>query len=428
MGTWKSDNIHSKEYLFLWFLIIIKCDCISHLSDRDFPMKIVLLVDFLPSNVTPAGGLQNYVLRIAQTLSSLGEEVWVVCQSKNLLGHYDFPVRNIQVSYKEKKLIQIIQSITFHKIDNSLTLLLNAWATRRECKKIQNVDFIQSPNYRLMGLFVDHKKTNLVVRASSYRPVWTEETEPSPDTKLNSWLEKKFFKRADYIFAPSHHLAVMLQTILNKPVDVLPSPAPEISRIDDESWYSENLAGKKYILYFGTILRRKGLFILAEAMKLVWAKQPEVILVLTGPDQVVNQMSNYQRFNEIIGPNQDKLIYTSNLNHEKLFPVIRNSFFTVSPSIEDNCPNSMLEAMALGKVVLGTYDSGMDEFYPELCKQLLVPKGDANALAEKILWLWKMPQAEIDLLGKQSKLFVETNHNPTRCAKELITYYHDLLA
>jgi glycosyltransferase involved in cell wall biosynthesis len=391
-------------------------------------MKIVLLVDFLPSNVTPAGGLQNYVLRIAQTLSSLGEEVWVLCQSKDLMDHYEFPVRNIPVSYKEKRLVQIIQFITLHKIDNSLTLLLNAWATRRECKKIQNVDLIQSPNYKFMGLFVDHKKTSLVVRASSYRPVWTEEVEPSPDTKLNLWLEKKLFKCADHIYAPSQHLADMLQTILNEPVDVLPSPIPDINIIDDESWYSENLAGKKYILYFGTIMRRKGLFILAEAMKLVWEKQPEVILVLTGPDLIVKQKSNYQRFNEIISHNQDKVIYTSNLNHEKLFTVIRNSFFTVSPSIEDNCPNSMLEAMALGKVVLGTIGSSMDEFYPELCKQLLVPKGDANALAEKILWLWKMPQAEIDLLGMQSKLFVETNHNPTRCAKELITYYHDLLA
>lgn len=386
-------------------------------------MKIILLVDYLPSGNNPAGGLQNYTLRVAQALHTLGEDVGVICRTNAQQDLYDFPVRSIRVSYREKKLLNIIQSLTFHKIDNSLTLLLDAWAARRECQKIPDVDIIQSPNYKFMGLFVNHRKARLIVRASSYRPVWTEEVKPSLDGKVNFLLEKRLFKRADRVFAPSKHLAGILEAVLNRQVDVQPTPAPDTRIKEDPSWYDQNLNDRKYILYFGTLLKRKGLFLLAEAMTLVWEKQPEVLLVLAGPDLMVNGKSNYRRFLEIIDSNQDKVIYASNLNQDALFPVIRHSYFTVSPSIEDNCPNSMLEAMALGKVVLGSTGSSMDEFYPSSCQELLVPREEVHALVEKILWLWTLPQEQVELFGEECRNYIEQHHSLTGTVTALRDYY-----
>ena len=386
-------------------------------------MKIIFLVDFLPSRNRTAGGLQNYVLRVAQTLHALGDEVHVVCKPNIHIDQHDFPVRTIRISYKEKKMLQLIQSMTFHVIDSSLKLILDAWAVRRECEKIPNVDIIQSPNYLFMGLFIKRKSNKLIVRASSYRPIWTEDVKNSPDGRLNSYLEKILFKRADHIFAPSQHLAKILEEKLNRQVDVLPSPAPDTGIIENTNWYDENLRDKKYILYFGTLLKRKGLFILAQAMRVVWAKQPEILLVLVGPDLTVDKRSNHARFLEIIDPYQSSTIYASSLGHKALFPVIKNSYFTVSPAIEDNCPNSMLEAMALGKVVLGTIGSSMDEFYPAACQDLLVPRENSQLLAEKIMWLWNFPQDKIDQYGAECKNYVENNHSLIKSALALREYY-----
>lgn len=391
-------------------------------------MKIIFLADFLPAPNNTAGGLQNYILRVAQNLHALGMEVLVLCTSKVQEELYPFPIRRVQVSYKEKKLLKLLQSMTFHKIDTSLTLLRDAWAVRRDCRKIPGVDIIQSPNYKFMGLFIDHKKARLVVRASSYRPIWTEETRPSLDTRFISYLENRLFRRADHIIAPSRHLADILRDKVHKEVDVLPTPTPDIFLHEDPEWYNENLFLKKYILYFGTILKRKGLFILAEAMKLVWAKEPDVLLVLAGPDLVVDGKSNYKRFLDIIGAHKNKVIYASNLSQEALFPVIRKSYFTVSPSIEDNCPNSMLEAMALGKVVLGTIGSSMDEFYSPNCVDLLVPRENVQALADKILFLWNLPQEKINYYGEETRKFVDPNHSMVSAIEKLREYYEQILS
>ena len=386
-------------------------------------MKIILLVDFLPSGNRTAGGLQNYVLRVAQTLYALGEDVHVVCKSNVQQDQYDFPVRMIRISYKEKKILQFIQLITFHRIDTSLKLLLEAWEVQRECKNIPGVDIIQSPNYLFMGLFMKQKNAKLIVRASSYRPIWSAEVKNSFDGKLNSCLEKILFNRADHVFAPSLHLANILEENLNKQIDVLPSPVPDTEINENANWYNENLLNKKYILYFGTLLKRKGLFILAQAMKIALAKQPDILLVLAGPDLIVNKRSNHERFLELIDPYQTSTIYASSLGHAALFPVIKNSYFTVSPAIEDNCPNSMLEAMALGKVVLGTIGSSMDEFYPATCRDLLVPRENGQLLAERIMWLWDLPRDQIDQYGDECRRYVENNHNLIKSAKTLRDYY-----
>lgn len=391
-------------------------------------MKIVFLVDYLPDQGTPGGGLQHYTARIAEQLHSLGEEVCVITRYGKDFDQYPFNVWKAEVGYKEKKIVQAMKTITMHKLDNSFTYLQDAKAIQCECRKIPGIDIIQSPNYRCPGLFTHQPQTRLVVRASSYRSAWTEEKKPSCDTRLTSWLEQRLFTRADTVFAPSKHLAGMLEAALGRPVDVVPTPIPTLKQAEDSDWYNENLLGKKYMLYFGTMLERKGLFVLAEAMHKVWKEHPDALLVLAGPDLVVDGKSNLERFMEIIGEYKAKVIYTNNLSQAQLFPVIRHSHFVVLPSIEDNSPNSMLEAMALGKGVLGTTGSSLDEFYPLSCADLLVPRGDAGALAEKILWLWNLPLEQLNKYGEESKRYVEENHSPAVAAHALLNYYRRILA
>lgn len=343
-------------------------------------------------------------------------------------NHFDFQVQSIKVPYKAKKILQFLQALTFHKIDDTLRMLLDAWVVGRACNDSREVDIIQSPNYKFLGLFVNHKETRLVVRASSYRPLWEEAPTLSLNAKLTSWLEGRLYQRADAVFAPSQHLADILSRAFNRQVDVLPSPIPVTDIEEDVRFYDEHLSGKKYILFFGSILKRKGIFVLAEAMKLVWSSQPEVLLVLAGPDIHVDGKSNFQSFTALLGKDSGKVIYCGNLCQEQLFPVIRNSFFTVAPSLEDNCPNSMLEAMALGKIVLGTSGSSMDEFYPSTCQELLVPRGEVQPLADKLLWLWNLPLERIQFFEQEGKRFVEVHHSLIGSVSALREYYQRILA
>lgn len=390
-------------------------------------MKITILIDFLPDACAPGGGVQHYTLNTAQTLQSLGHEVTLLCRSAIPQQDFSFRVKQAKVSYRDKKLLGMLKEITFHRLDNSLTMLFDARAFGHECSGLPSPDIIQSPNYKIMGLFVNHQKARLIVRASSFRPIWTAEVKPSTDGKVSSWLEAKLFKRADAVFAPSQYLARMLETKLGRKVDVIPTPIPSLDLAEDPGWYDSHLSGRKYMLYFGTILERKGLFVLAEALKQVWQEQPDVLLVLAGPDLVVDGKSNLERVMEIIGENQQNVIHIDNLSQTQLFPVIRRSHFVVLPSIEDNSPNSMLEAMALGKAVLGTTGSSLDEFYPPDCADLLVPRAEVEPLARKIAWLWSLPQEKLDAFGAECKQNVEERHSPAAAASALLDYYRRIL-
>ena len=314
-------------------------------------MKIVFLSDFLPTPQNIGGGLHNQIARWAQALHDQGEEIWVICKSNNIkYNQYPFPVIEIQFTGNEIKIYQFAQKLTFHKIDYTLEQVFYAWALARECKKIPGVNIIQSSNYQYMGIFIKSNHARLIVLAASYRPIWLKTMGASNtlDNKLTCYFEKRLFKRAKAIFASSMHLATILEREVGRSVDVLPTPLPGNEVDENPDWYKQNLDGRKYMLYFGDMIKRKGIFILAHALNEVWKTTPDVYLVMAGPDKVVSGSSMITDFFETIKPNEDKILYAGKLDHPALFPVIKNAWFVVLPSIEDNCPNTMLEAMSLG--------------------------------------------------------------------------------
>ena len=390
-------------------------------------LKIIYLSHYLPIDEKVSGGLQNYTYRTALALSKQGEDVSIVTKINDGSVDSEFPFKNFSINIKPNKVVSFLNKITKHQIDGTLNLILEAKAFRNKIEELGPFDVLQSPNYQYPALFIRKKYGKIVVRASSYRPLWLESNHVDINSRLGILMENILYRRADAIFAPSQYLANILTKKFNKRVSVIPTPIPERSSEEDQSWYQENLQGLNYILVFGSMIKRKGLFVLAEAMKKVWLKHPDVKLVLIGPDSNVDGKSVIEEAKNIMGEaNGERIKIFGNLDHRKLFPVIRQSRFVVMPSLEDNCPNTMLEAMALSKVVLGTYGSSMDEFYPKSALRLLVDKGNVEQLANKIIELWELSDEELADYGAQLREFVEANHNPELCARKLRDFYASL--
>ena len=388
-------------------------------------MKINFLVDSLASKSISSGGLQNYVTRIASALQNFGDHVQVFCTTKRQQTQNQTSILSITNIQNNHKVLEFLQLITFHQLDGSLKVMTDAIAVKRELGKHEVANIIQSPNFNSIGLFVKKNKSKLIVRASSYRPLWDKSKgkENNLDNRVKAYLEKKLYKKADAVFAPSRYLANILEKEICRKVDVLPTPLPDLSVEEEKKWYDQHLQSRKYILYFGDMIGRKGIFILAQAMKEVWQKYPEALLVMAGPDKVVRGIFVMKEFFDAVHPYEDLVIYSGELDHESLFPVIKNAFFVVLPSIEDNCPNTMLEAMALGKAVLGTIGSSLDEFYPISCQSLLVPKEDSAALAEKIKQLWSLSTSELDAYGEELRLHIKQKHSIDQATRALREYY-----
>jgi len=98
-------------------------------------------------------------------------------------------------------------------------------------------------------------------------------------------------------------------------------------------------------------------------------------------------MRNYM--SAICGEYADRLIFIGQIPHEQLYPVISGARLVVLPSLIDNMPNACLEAMALGKPVVGTRGASFEEMIRDGETGFLVPAGDAGALADTLCSAWR---------------------------------------
>jgi len=148
-------------------------------------------------------------------------------------------------------------------------------------------------------------------------------------------------------------------------------------------------------------------------------------LVVIGPDIRTDGISNLARMKDIIGDSlcNSNFIFSPTLKHSQLFPVIEKSKFVLMPSIIDNSPNSLLEVMEIGKISIGTYDSGLDEFYSPLCKELLVKKGDSFSLSQKIMQIDRYSDDELLDWGRLLKENIVKTHHPDRIIEQLTNLY-----
>jgi glycosyltransferase involved in cell wall biosynthesis len=96
------------------------------------------------------------------------------------------------------------------------------------------------------------------------------------------------------------------------------------------------------------------------------------------------------------------------------------------PSFAENLPVAMMEALASGRPVLGTYIAGVPELVETGENGWLVPAGNVSATAEAILQILKTPVEELTRMGRAGARRVRARHQASREAarlKELFARY-----
>ncbi len=126
-----------------------------------------------------------------------------------------------------------------------------------------------------------------------------------------------------------------------------------------------------YLLFVGDLRRFKGVHVLLEAYAMLKNAPP---LVLIGRRCIDTPRE--------LPPN---VILFESWPHDAVMQAWRNSLFGVAPSIlPDACASVVLEAMVVGKPMIATKVGGMPELIDDEMTGLLVPPGDAAALAKAI--------------------------------------------
>ncbi len=159
------------------------------------------------------------------------------------------------------------------------------------------------------------------------------------------------------------------------------------------------------ILFLGLVGERKGVFDLLKAFALARADNSEIELTIGGAGAIERARSEAQRlgvaghvdFRGWVGPQEREAL------------LARADIFAL-PSRNEGLPMSVLEAMARGLPVIATPVGGLPELIEDGVNGILVPPGDAEALARAILKL-AGDQASREALGRAARETILARHS-----------------
>ena len=148
--------------------------------------------------------------------------------------------------------------------------------------------------------------------------------------------------------------------------------------------------------------------------------------MFAGDSQIVQGRDVRKIICEAAGGYRERIVLTGALPHQKLYPIIQHADFVVLPSLMDNLPNTCIEAMYFGRIVLGTDGASFEQLIVNGRNGFLCKIGDSEDLLEKM-------QAIIEL-RKEDKQKIEDNARktierlkPENIVKKLLRLYQCIL-
>lgn len=386
-------------------------------------MRIALVTTEYVTEPSGDGGLAGYLHRVAVTLRDMGHVpvVLVAADSRGYSMHQGVEVHRVAVRHP---LLQGLDWVTRHRLPlNWLwqSYQLNRYLHRLETR--QAFDVIQYSSYMATALF-RRSPTPAVVRLSSLQSMLHEANDVPRRLRerLAERLEMSALRRADLLFAPSRWLADVAQSLTGRSVHVLASPWLPPHEVADPSLYEQHLAGKRYLLYFGTLNTLKGIPTLAAVLPDVLASYPELHVVAIGKEQAYRGRPMSRFLRESAGRHANRVHYFDRQPRTRLGPVVEHALAVILPSRIDNLPNACIEAMSYAKTVVATKGSSFDELIDDGVNGLLFRVDDPDDLRATLFRLLQLPASQLEAMGRRARAGVGRLH-ADKVIGELVEFY-----
>jgi glycosyltransferase involved in cell wall biosynthesis len=213
----------------------------------------------------------------------------------------------------------------------------------------------------------------------------------------------------------AHHAAKSFGYVHNAiPAFRLAKGTPPVSR--------EELGLPVGILVGATICRvtrEKGLFDLCDALGLLRSQGLQIKHVIVGDGEDSRELNEYA---ERVAPGVCVFVGT---RHD-VIDVLEVCDYFVFPSLHENLPFAILEAMSCGKAIVATSVGGVPELIVDGESGLLVPPSDPAALAAAILRVLRDDDLK-QRLGENAKKRAETNFSLDGYVEEMTHVYNMML-
>ncbi len=376
-------------------------------------MRICFVNEEYPEE-TNFGGIATYQKLMCEELVRQGHTVYVVC--RGLKKSYTYRENGVIVyrifvkDFKNKTFASIIYR---KKIKN---ILLNLQ---------DKLDIIETPDWGANTIYFEkYRKVPLVVRLHTPLKIWLKYNKNTLDRekrKILKW-EDKILRVSDRITSCSCILKNIVKDEYNlsKDITVIPNPANTKDFYQDSSIEKENL-----LLFVGSLEERKGVFVLAKALNEIFNKYPKMKFMFIGKDTNRNKynISTKEVLLKIIDKKyHNRVEFLGQIKNSSLNYYFNKAAIAIFPSLFDNFPYVVLEAMATGIYIVGSKNSGMVDMLDD--DSAIYETGNYKSLVEKIIAKYN------DFLGTKinSKNIERVNlFNAKLICKKMVDLYRDTI-
>ena len=242
----------------------------------------------------------------------------------------------------------------------------------------------------------------------------------------NKFFERKALYSCDGIVGVSAFVAEKTKELfnINKPIHVVHNGVDSVNFIPNHEGVAANV-----LLYFGTLVRKKGVLELAHIFNKVVTQYPNAKLRLIGKDNidVLTRKSTLSMMKEILSDEgKNQLEYIPSVPYDKIQSEINKAGVVVLPSFAEAFPMTWLEAMALEKKVVTSNIGWANELMINGETGYCVSPQNHEEYAQKIgMFLDK----ELDTLtmGKAAREQIKAHFELKDLMKENLDFYNKII-
>lgn len=400
-------------------------------------MHIVFLVHMFPvQGELSTGGAGNYVANMAKEFVSHGHRVSVVTEAQEV-SFFQWQGINVYRIYATKGFRNNGRPMsTFSKLIKNIERSFYYNRTVAKLNKKYRVDMVQSVNtYGLAMLRL--KSIPYIVRVSDYPALWSGANKEKFDfdlclqtKRIDEEIQKIALIRADAIITPSNLMKKITDDKINSNAYMVESPVCAENNSTLE-FREKNFSENSYWLTYGAMIYRKSILMLAKLIDALLDEYPEMKYVMVGKDREVyyeNQfMMASQMFYRNITKNRDRFIFLGEIaDRKRLFALIKNATLCILPTRVDNLPNTVLESMALGKIIISSNRTSVEQLITDGYNGFLTAIDNEEELVQKIRYVMNLSLEDKRAIEDRAKERVR-NLTPEKVYLKMMEVYTETI-
>lgn len=373
-------------------------------------MKIAFLTPEFPHPKTgSSGGIGTSIFNLSQGLVQLNHEVTILIYGQN------------------KDEVFTENGIIFYRIKNKIVKGFSTFFTQKKIQKLVNtlyskkdIDILEVPDWTGFSAFIT-TKFPIVMRLNGSDTYFCH-LDNRPVKWFTKFCEKKAFKKASGIISVSEYTGKLTNKLFNldRNFKVIPNA------INSQKFNAIITEEENSILYFGTLIRKKGLLELPLIFNEVYKNNPKAKLILVGTDaadKISGSDSTWQLMQKLFDVNAiNQVHYLGKVSYSEINNFIAKATVCVFPTFAEALPVSWLEAMAMEKAIVASNIGWANEVIDDNKNGYLINPKNHIEFARKIN-LFLESRLLREEFGAKARKKIETTFDTKIIAEKSVAFY-----